>query len=55
MIEKIRKVLETHKIAPVSAPYATDSSWVPPKCAGCPWIGWDHVDHLAAMIEKAIK
>lgn len=55
MIERVRKVLEKHKILIETPKYGTNQPWEPQKCTGCPWIGWDHVDHLAAAIAKAIK
>lgn len=49
-VELVRKVLEIHRIGPSTGPYNTDVSWVPRKCAGCSWIGWNHDQHVAEEV-----
>lgn len=52
--EAIRMTLKMHQIGPVSGPYNTDVAWIPRKCSGCAWIGWDHDEHLAEKILNVI-
>lgn len=42
-VEMIRKVLETH-----GSP--ADQHDLVQKCSGCPWIGWDHRQHVAEAV-----
>lgn len=46
-VETIRNVLKTHGIGP-------KDGWKPRKCSGCVWIGWDHEQHVAEVIDLAI-
>jgi hypothetical protein len=43
--EIIRNTLKTHGIRPKSHDLVE-------KCAGCPWIGFDHLEHVAEMIDS---
>lgn len=47
-VKTIRKLLETHRFR------AKEDGFMQ-KCTGCVWIGWNHDQHVAEVINEAIE
>lgn len=54
-VKTIRKLLETHRIRSKTTEYPSDMPTLVQKCTGCVWIGWNHDQHVAEVINEAIE
>lgn len=53
--QDVLKALRTHRIDPDSGELHQDRPGLTQKCSGCPWIGWDHDEHVAEVVAKLVS